>query len=81
MCLRFLALTTELGDTGHRGEVLLKELFLPQSDPRDGERVVIARQEIIELVQALEELDPRIVRAFRMHRIEHLTMTEIAKKK
>lgn len=47
-------------------------------DPRDGERIVIARQEVRKVVRALDELDPRVVSAFRLHRVEGMTMTQIA---
>ncbi|MEM9910608.1 MAG: RNA polymerase sigma factor [Pseudomonadota bacterium] len=57
---------------------ILENLALTFEDPRDAERVVIARQEIKKLIRALEELDPRMVTAFRLHRVEGKTMTEIA---
>lgn len=57
---------------------ILDSIDLVYDDPRDAERVVIARQDIIRLIRALEELDPRVVKAFRMHRFEHKTMAEIA---
>ncbi|MEM7733002.1 MAG: sigma-70 family RNA polymerase sigma factor [Pseudomonadota bacterium] len=58
---------------------ILENLVLTFDDPRDAERVLIARQEIRRLVSALEELDPRVVKAFRLHRVEGMTMTQIAK--
>lgn len=63
----------------HTAEALIVDA-LPDArdDPRDGERIVIARQEVRTLVRALDELDPRVVTAFRLHRIEGLTMTQIA---
>ncbi|MEM6900147.1 MAG: sigma-70 family RNA polymerase sigma factor [Pseudomonadota bacterium] len=48
-------------------------------DPRDAERIVIARQEVMRIVSALEELDPRVVLAFRLHRFEGRTLSQIAK--
>lgn len=47
-------------------------------DPRDAERIVIAREEVRKLTRALQELDPRVVTAFRLHRVEGLTMAQIA---
>lgn len=49
-----------------------------QEDSRDGERIVIARQEVKKMVRSLEELDPRIVTAFRLSRIDGLTLSQIA---
>ena len=63
----------------HRLEIsILQSAAETQDDPRDSERIVIARQEVKRLIRALEELDPRIVKAFRLHRVEGLTMTQIA---
>ena len=58
---------------------ILSSLLINHSDPRDAERVLMARQDILELIRALEELDARVVCAFRMHRLEHLTMAQIAR--
>lgn len=49
-------------------------------DCRDAERIVIARNELNTIVQALEELEPRVALAFRLNRVEGLTLTEIAKR-
>ncbi|MEM7215052.1 MAG: sigma-70 family RNA polymerase sigma factor [Pseudomonadota bacterium] len=49
-------------------------------DYRDAERIVIARDEIKRIVKALEELEPRVATAFRLNRIDGLSLTEIAKR-
>lgn len=54
---------------------ILDEAFPTSEDPRDAERIIIARQEIKKLVRALQELNPRVVKAFRLHRVEGKTMT------
>lgn len=46
---------------------------------RDAERIVLARQEILKLVQALKQLPPRQVLAFRLRRIQGQTYAEISK--
>lgn len=51
-----------------------------ERDTRDAERIVIARQEIKKMIKALEELEPRVVTAFRLHRLEGLSMAEIAER-
>ena len=59
---------------------ILEALPERHQDTRDAERVVIARQELRRMVSALEELEPHIVTAFQLHRIEGLTMVQIAER-
>lgn len=60
-------------------ETMIVEAFPePADDPRDAERILIARQEVRKLVRALDELEPRVVTAFRLHRVEGMTMAQIA---
>lgn len=63
----------------HRTEAAITEA-LPEAgdDTGDAERIVIAREELRKITRALQELDPRVVTAFRLHRIEGLTMAQIA---
>ena len=45
----------------------------------DTERVVIARQELLNVMGALQKLPPRSLRAFRLSRVEEMTFAEIGK--
>lgn len=57
----------------------LDGLYFTTEETRDGERIVIARQEVDLLISALEELSPVVISAFRMYRFEGKTMAGIAK--
>ena len=46
----------------------------------DSERIVIAHQELRCIVKALNRLPPRVVRAFRMSRVEGLSYAQIAQR-
>lgn len=63
-----------------RETLIVDALDTPEADSRDAERVVIARQEVDRIVAALAELDPRVVAAFRLHRVEGWTMARIAER-
>ncbi|MEM8553498.1 MAG: sigma-70 family RNA polymerase sigma factor [Pseudomonadota bacterium] len=50
------------------------------NDTRDGERFVMARQELDVIVKTLYSLPPRVSQAFRMNRLHGMTYADIAKK-
>lgn len=65
----------------HRTEAAITEaLPRAEDDTGDAERIVMAREELRKITRALQELDPRVVTAFRLHRIEGLTMAQIAER-
>ena len=43
----------------------------------DTERVVIGRQDLINVMRALQQLPPKSLRAFRLSRVEQMTFTQI----
>ena len=46
----------------------------------DGERIVMARQELVQVAVVLSELPKRTLSAFRMHRLDGLTYAEIGRR-
>ena len=60
--------------------VVLDAMYLSGEDTRDGERIVIARQDVLKRARALEECDPRVVIAFRLSRLEGMKLVDIAER-
>ncbi|MEM8556177.1 MAG: sigma-70 family RNA polymerase sigma factor, partial [Pseudomonadota bacterium] len=58
-------------------ERAMREQALLHDPSLDSERIVMARQDLAEVVSILNELPERTLAAFRMHRLEGLTYREI----
>lgn len=58
----------------------LADQVLSPEDLRDPERIVVARQELAKIADALAKLPPRTITAFRMRRFDGLTYAQIAKR-
>ncbi|MEM6578330.1 MAG: sigma-70 family RNA polymerase sigma factor [Pseudomonadota bacterium] len=59
--------------------LILRQTAPAEQDPRDAERVVLAREDLRRMVAALNTLPPRTVTAFRLSRVEGKTYAEIAR--
>lgn len=57
----------------------LQAIVCDVEEPVDGERIVMARQELTQVAKILSELPDRTLTVFRMHRLEGLTYAEIGK--
>lgn len=58
--------------------LILRQTTRAEQDPRDAERVILAREDLRLMVKALGTLPPRTVTAFRMSRLDGKTYAEIA---
>ncbi|MEM9238734.1 MAG: sigma-70 family RNA polymerase sigma factor [Pseudomonadota bacterium] len=59
--------------------LILRQTTQYEQDCRDAERIIIAREDVAQMVVALSTLPPRTVTAFRMSRLEGKTYAEIAR--
>lgn len=62
-----------------RETLILRQTTRSEQDCRDAERIVIAREDLQQMIAALAALPPRTVTAFRMSRLEGKTYAEIAR--
>ena len=59
--------------------IVLRQTTRLEQDPRDAERVILAREDLRRMVEAVNTLPPRTVKAFRLSRLEGKTYAEIAR--
>lgn len=62
-----------------RETLILRQTTCSEQDCRDAERVIIAREDLRRMIEALNTLPPRTVTAFRLSRLEGRTYADIAR--